>query len=207
MKSIPPSQVSSGRGVGQEGRSWGVKDNRLGWPVWVHYTVTQDLLFLSFLSLSTAVGLNQDRPTQLSSTWGPYWRDNFGILHSLPMDAKIPLLSDNTWSVQVNPAPPLLYWVKAFVHFFYFSSHFSRWTLQDSALWIPLLDGERREGVWLKATFSPLCLCAPIKSLFPQLVGMGDGTVFCCGWLCCVTPYFHDTVRVVFCKMKKKTFF
>lgn len=68
MKSIPASQVSFGRGVGQEGRSSGVKDNRIGWPVWVQYSVTQDLHFLSFLSLSTAAGLNRDLLTQLSST-------------------------------------------------------------------------------------------------------------------------------------------
>lgn len=167
MKSIPTSQVSFGRGVGQEGRSSGVKDNRIGWPVWVHYTVTQYLHFLSFLSLSTAVGLNEDLQTQLSSIWGPYWQDNFGILRLLPMDTKIPLMSDNTWSVQVNP--PLL--SKGVCSSFLFSPTFSLWILKDEALWIPLLDGKSRERVWLRATFSLLCLCTPIA--FPSAGGDG----------------------------------
>lgn len=122
---------------------------------------------LSFLSLSTAVGLKEDLQTQLSSTWGPYWQDNFGILRSLPMDAKIPLMSDNTWSVQVNP--PLLN--KGACSSFLFFLTFSRWILKDEALWIPLLDGKSRERVWLRATFSLLCLCAPIT--FPSAGGDG----------------------------------
>lgn len=50
MKSVPPSQVSFGRGVGQEGvggRSSGVKDNRIRRAVCVHFTVTQHSHFLS----------------------------------------------------------------------------------------------------------------------------------------------------------------
>lgn len=172
MKSIPLSQVSFGRGVGQEGRSSGVKDNRIGWLVWVHYTVTQYLHFLSFLSLSAAVGLNhQDLHTQLSSTWAPYWQDNFGILHSLPMDTKVPPASDNTWRVQVNPADSLSQGVHS-------SFPFSLWILKDSSLWIPLLDRKTRERVWLKVILSLLCLCTLIKSFFPQLTGGEMGQFF-----------------------------
>lgn len=158
MKRIPPSQVSFGRGVGQEGRSSGVKDNRFGWAVWVHYTVMQYLHFLSFLSPSTAVGLNrQALCTQLSLAWGPYWQDNFGILHSLPMDTKNPSVCDNTWRVHVNPADPLLYWVNEAIYLSCFLSH-----LQDSQ-WLVPLDStpgqENQRTIWLKA----ICLCVPMK--------------------------------------------
>lgn len=50
MKRVPPSQVSLGRGVGEEGvggRSSGVKDNRIRGAPCVHYTVTQHSHFLS----------------------------------------------------------------------------------------------------------------------------------------------------------------
>lgn len=50
MKSVPPSQVSFGRGVGEEGvggRSSGVKDNRMRRAACVHYTVTLHSRFLS----------------------------------------------------------------------------------------------------------------------------------------------------------------
>lgn len=49
MKSVPPSRVSFGRGVGEEGvggRSSGVKDNRIRRAVYIHYTVTQHSHFL-----------------------------------------------------------------------------------------------------------------------------------------------------------------
>lgn len=52
MKSVPQSQVSFRRGVGEEGvggRSSGVKDNRIRRAACVHYTVTQHSRFL-FLS-------------------------------------------------------------------------------------------------------------------------------------------------------------
>lgn len=162
MKSIPPSQVSFGRGVGQEGRSSGVKDKRIGRPVWVHCTVTQYLHFLSLVFPSTAVGLNhQDLRTWLSSAWGPYWQDNFGILHSLPMDTKIPSVCENIWSIQVNPADPLLYWVKEFIHLVHFSSHFHYGFLMTSPSGFHSWTGKPGNEFDLKPNFPPFCVSAP----------------------------------------------
>lgn len=81
MKHVPLSQVSSGRGVGEEGvggRSSGVKDNRIKRAVCTHYTVTRHShfflslpLFLSSLSPLTVVDRRR-------CYWGPdHWHIRF----------------------------------------------------------------------------------------------------------------------------------
>lgn len=83
MKSVPPSQVSFGRGVGEEGvggRSSGVKDNRIRRAVYVHYTVTQHshflpLPFFSSLSLQTEDNVIEEQIIEMFvpslSCWRP----------------------------------------------------------------------------------------------------------------------------------------